>query len=85
MRYQSIPRLVDGGDWACSWGEPTGLQEVCDELEGLLEPALAVRASKIARLAAADMAAAARQWRDLVSLMEHVGHRETNEARGSLR
>ncbi|HUH01142.1 MAG TPA: hypothetical protein VML75_04045, partial [Kofleriaceae bacterium] len=77
---KSIWRLVNGGDWACSWGEPTGLQEVCLELTTLLEPPMAARARDIARQAAADMAAASRQWRDLVALL---GRPVSPEARSS--
>lgn len=73
----SIWRLVDGGDWACSFGEPTGLQEVCLELTALLEPAMAERARKIAGQAPADMAAASRAWRDLVALLGAPGPRSS--------
>jgi hypothetical protein len=82
---KAIWRLVDGGDWACSWGEPTGLQEVCLELATLLDSPLADRARTIASQAPADMAAASRQWRDFVASLGAPGPQVPRSSEAAMR
>ncbi len=68
---KQIERLIDGGEWASSWGEPTGLRDVCRELaeiKGLEQTAERARAI-VALLDRADVAAAFARWAELDALL----------------
>lgn len=68
---KQIGRLIDGGEWASSWGEPTGLRDVCRELaeiKGLEQTAERARAI-VALLDHADVAAAFARWAELDALL----------------
>jgi len=68
---KQIERLIDGGEWASSWGEPTGLRDVCRELteiKGLTQAA--ERAQAIVDLLDQDeIAAAFARWAELNTLL----------------
>ena len=64
---KQIERLIDGGGWASSWGEPTGLRDVCRELAEIVEPRQASeRAHAIVELLDQDeIAVAFARWAEL--------------------
>lgn len=80
MRYQTkqqfarIAELLDGGDWACSFGQCGTLSHICAELAELIEnedQRLAEKASCVAREAACSLEAAMRHWSELASELRH--------------
>lgn len=82
MRYLSedpslkICQLLDGGDWACAFGQCGTLSHVCQELAALLDdPELAEKARQVAREANRDLGVAARQWGELAGELRRPGGR----------
>lgn len=69
MTHERLSGLLDGGDWACAHAQQGGLVEVCHELAGLLDPALATRSQTIALLAKVDMFEASGEWDKLSNLL----------------
>ena len=64
------PRLTDlinGGDWACSFGDCDGLEQVYRQLAENLDGALAERAHKLAQWIDVDPNRAFEGWTDLVA------------------
>lgn len=54
--------LLDGGDWACAWGEQETLAQVCHCLAPLLAEPLRVQAERIEELVRSDYGEAVRMW-----------------------
>jgi hypothetical protein len=71
MTIERAYELLNGGDWACAWGEPETLAAVSLELAGVLEPGLAGEADAISSRALHDFADATRRWARLASRLEH--------------
>ena len=57
-----LEHLLDGGDWACAWGEQETLAEVCHCLAPLLAEPLRLNAERIEELVRSDYSEAVRQW-----------------------
>lgn len=79
MRYQSehqfckISELLDGGDWACAYGQCGTLSHVCLELARLLEDAeLAEKARVVAHEAIINLDEATRRWSELACELRHT-------------
>jgi hypothetical protein len=79
MRYQTnqqfarIAELLDGGDWACSFGQCGTLSYICSKLADLIEedPRLAEKASNVAREAECNMDTATLRWSELADELRH--------------
>lgn len=90
MRYQTrqqfakIAELLDGGDWACSYGQCGTLIHVCEELAELVKEdrALAKQAGDVAREACSDLDAATRHWADLSHALRHAPMRRDEAIAG---
>jgi len=67
MSTRRIDELVSSGDWACAYGEPASLRQVCWELARTCAPAMAQRARLIAKLAHGDMWRAVEEWDELAA------------------
>jgi hypothetical protein len=63
---QTLSELIDGGEWACSYGQGGTLRVICQDLlrlnEQLGDGELAQLAERCRALAASDMAAAGHAW-----------------------
>lgn len=58
-----INQLIEGGEWACSFGQCGTLSHVCLQLAALVEDQeLAAKARLIAEQADRDLGVAAEQW-----------------------
>lgn len=80
MQYQTnqqfarIAELLDGGDWACSFGQCGTLSHICAELADLIkkeDQRLADKARSVAREVECDMEAATRHWSELAAELRH--------------
>lgn len=77
-----IDELIDGGDWACSFGQGGTLRHVCAQLsqlasEGLADPDLSDLAATVADLATDDPEGAGMAWTELVArLRAELGPRD---------
>lgn len=78
MTIERAYELVNGGDWACAWGEPETLATVSLELAMVLEPELAGEADAIATAAHRDLSAATLRWARLAGRLEHGLHLGTD-------
>jgi hypothetical protein len=47
QRDSRMNQLIDGGEWACSWGDAGGLAQVCRQLAEITDPELADQARRI--------------------------------------
>ena len=73
---QTLAELIDGGEWACSYGQTGTLRVICHELlrlnEQLGDGELAHLAERCCALAASDMTAAGHAWAVLEDHLQAV-------------
>jgi hypothetical protein len=70
--HYRLCELLDGGDWACSFGQCGTLSSICQELIGLLDdPELSEKARLVAREVTIDMGTATRRWAELAYVLRH--------------
>ena len=61
-----INELIEGGEWACSFGQCGTLSHVCAQLAALVEDQeLAAMARRVAQDAEQNLCTAAEQWAEL--------------------
>ncbi len=71
-RYVRVSQLVDGGDWACSYGQCGTLVHVCRQLAAIVDDQqLAEKACVVAREAQLDLDRASRSWSELAASLRH--------------
>jgi hypothetical protein len=79
MRYQTnqqfarIAELLDGGDWACSFGQCGTLSYICAKLADLIkeDQRLVEKAWSVAREAECNLDTATLHWSELADELRH--------------